>query len=253
MFLIIIKQKLYKSNTFSSKIMVRKTAKKKPKGKKKWISIVSPANFGEKEIGHSLVFEPENLLGRKLKVNLMLLTNDIRKQSTIIKFKINEIKNQCAHTVTLGYEISPLALKKTVRRKKNKLTQSFVMQTKNKVDARIKTLFVTHNKTTSVKIKQLQYAVLKEMLAFVEANNYDALVTNLLSGDLQNKIKAKLNKLMPMRYFDVYYISPNNRKNPYIITKEEIEKIRVKVGVLTPKPFKKRPFRKNAYSRHRRK
>jgi len=235
--------------------MVRATTKKKPKGKKKWVSIIAPVSFGEKEIGHSLVYEPDSLVGRTMKVNMMLLTNDIRKQSIIVKFKINEIKNNAAQTIVLGYEISPLALKKTVRRKKNKLAQSFVMTTKDKVNARIKTLFVTHNKTTSVKVKQLQYAVLKEMFEFVKANTYETLVTTLLSNNLQSKIKAKLNKLMPMRYFDVYYVSPEIRKSPFTITEDEIKKIRVKVGTLTPKPPRKRPAfkRQNAGSRNRRK
>ncbi len=63
------------------------------KGKKKWYSIVAPARFDNKPLGDSLVYEPEELIGKRVKVNLMNLTGEIKKQNMSIKFKVTEIKD----------------------------------------------------------------------------------------------------------------------------------------------------------------
>ena len=52
--------------------------------KKTWVKILSPAIFGQKEIGETIVFEPKKLVGKKIDTNLMILTGDPRKQHVTI-------------------------------------------------------------------------------------------------------------------------------------------------------------------------
>lgn len=225
--------------------------KKKLTGKKKlWVNILAPQMFGEQIIGQSLVYEPVSLVGRVLSYNLMLLTNDIKKQAILVKFKINEIKGNDAHSVVIGYETSPVALKKAIRRNKNKIIQSFVMSSNDNINARIKTIFVTSNKTTTVKLKQLQYVLLNEIFEMVGSKSYNSIVSELLSDQIQGKIKAKLDKIYPLKFFQIYHIIADSNKHAKVLTKEDVSKIKVKVSKVIPKqqtsnfrrPFVKRPY-----------
>jgi|TARA_B100001964_G_scaffold214836_1_gene252728 ribosomal protein S3AE len=54
--------------------------------KKRWISIVSPM-FNDQPIGDTNVFDIKNALGKNLKINLMTLMGDPRKQNIDLLFK----------------------------------------------------------------------------------------------------------------------------------------------------------------------
>lgn len=227
---------------------------KKLKGLKKiWVKIIAPQVFGEQEIGQSYVYNPEELLNRYVKVNLMLLTNDIKKQNTMVKFKITEIKNNCAYASLLGYEVNQLSFKKLVRRKKTKVTNSFVMMTKDNACIRFKTIFVTVSKACSMKIKQLQYVILKEVFLNAKEKDYGALVVQLISGELQSKLRAKLERIYPVKFFDVYYANTEVSKKPHIVDEEAISRIKVRVGNVVAKQFRPRHtyMQKNGPSRNR--
>ena len=64
-------------------------AKAQKKGKKVWVKINAGPEFNNIELGESYVHSPEDLMGKKFKINLSMLTGDMRKQNSNITFKIN--------------------------------------------------------------------------------------------------------------------------------------------------------------------
>ena len=83
--------------------MAKKVTKKVKKVKKRWVNVVAPVEFSSVDLGASYCVEPEDLIGRKMKVNLMHLTREMKKQNTRITFELNEIKDGKAQTKVCAY------------------------------------------------------------------------------------------------------------------------------------------------------
>ena len=62
------------------------------KGKKRWFTAIAPELFNKQELGEVAAFEPKNLPGRVLDMNLMMITRSPRDQSKKIIFEIVDTK-----------------------------------------------------------------------------------------------------------------------------------------------------------------
>ena len=51
------------------------------KKKKRWVQISGLRDFKEVQLGESYVSEPNQLMNKHIEINLMELTNDIKKQT----------------------------------------------------------------------------------------------------------------------------------------------------------------------------
>ena len=118
------------------KEIIKKSALKKKK--KTWISILAPKEFNEMEIGETLISDPQEAINKHIAVSLMAITNDIKKQSVRVVFKITEIKENKALTEIIGYEIIDAYLKRITKRAKSKVEDSYDVITKDDVKVRIK-------------------------------------------------------------------------------------------------------------------
>ena len=59
--------------------------------KKRWCQIIGPKIFRDTILGETAVIDPNMLINRALTVNLMTLTNDIKKQNINVSFLINKV------------------------------------------------------------------------------------------------------------------------------------------------------------------
>jgi len=91
---------------------VRKSALKVVK--KKWVPIYATAEFNKIKIGETYVVETKDAVNKPLKVNLMTLTMDPKKQNISVSFVTDRIEGDGVHTHVVGYQMSPVSLKKIV-------------------------------------------------------------------------------------------------------------------------------------------
>ena len=89
--------------------------------KKQWYSIIAPKLFNNVVLGETLVYEPEKMVGKCLKQNLMNLTNDIKRQNINVNFEIVNVENGKAHTEIIGYNMVTSSVKRFVRRNVEKI------------------------------------------------------------------------------------------------------------------------------------
>ncbi len=171
--------------------------------KKKWIEIVAPIFYNKQIIGESYVQEATNLINRQVKVNLMTLTRDIKKQNINAVFIIKDIKENKAFTKMIGYRMIPAALKRMIRRKKNKIESSIIMKSKDDIEFRIKPLAITHNKVSNSVATDIRRKYLELLKDKASKTNYENLIFEILGNKIQKDIKYKLSKIAPMRTFDI--------------------------------------------------
>lgn len=183
-------------------------AKKQAKvAKKLWYPILATPLFNNCVIGETLVDAPEKMLGKVIPANLMGLTGDIKKQNSVLKFKVNRIENRQGLTEVIGFEIQSASIRRLVRRGKNKIDQSFVFQTSDGKKVAIKVLMITNflaKLSVLSSLRNKNELLLKE---YVPKLDYDHLIEEVVMHKLQSNIKKILHKIYPLRIYEIRHIN----------------------------------------------
>ncbi len=168
------------------------------KKKKKWFSIYTNENFNNLKIGESLGTEVKDLIGRKIIVNLSTLFNDPKKQSINAIFKINEIKGESAIAHIVGYELSQSHLKRVMRRSKDKIEDSFICESKDKIKFRIKPFLLTKTQTKRSILASLKHKAREYFNDVSSKNDFNVLIQNIISNKVQKDLKGVIKKVYPI-------------------------------------------------------
>lgn len=166
--------------------------------KKRWIRILAPKLFNEQPIGESYVEEPQQLVGRNVTISLMILTNDPQKQSVNVSFKIIGSKNDTMLTELIGYKMLPAAAKKMMRRQREKIEDSFIVESSDKKIIRIKPLIITRGRTTGnvmATMRKLQRAYLAKTISQTDGEN---LIRDIVQKKIQHGLSQLLKRVYPV-------------------------------------------------------
>lgn len=173
------------------------------KGKKTWTKIVGPAHFKNTDLGESYVYSPQDLVGKKIKVNLSTLENDPRKQNVSIGLKIKEIKGAQVAAETISYEVLPAHVKRMVRTSKDKIDDSFIAICKDKTRVRVKPLVLTRSKTSNAVLTALRKGIKEGFIQKTEKLNFNELLREVISGKMQMGLRNEMKKVYPLSAFEI--------------------------------------------------
>ncbi|MGM5488253.1 MAG: hypothetical protein ACQESG_04860 [Nanobdellota archaeon] len=171
--------------------------------KKKWFQIIAPKLFMEQGLGEAPAVEINDLMNKKVTVNMMSLTRDPKKQGVAATFTINGIKDGRATTVLTGYRIVPTTIKRMVRRGKDRLDLTMKVKTKDKCQVEIKTILLTRGITRSSVKVSLHHNVREHLQKEVGKLEYDELLKQITQSKLQKSIFARLKKIHPVAIFEI--------------------------------------------------
>jgi ribosomal protein S3AE len=175
--------------------MARKTTKGK---KKKWFTILASKEFKHQNIGETPCYTEQELVGRKLEINLMNLLNDSKKQNIRILFKIKEIKDGNANTDLIGYKILGSYIKRILRKNVKKVENSFITETKDKDKIVIKTVFITKGKPNKAVLKNLRDTSKEFLIEQAKNHDFNNIILDVIHSKLQKSLRTKLNKIYPL-------------------------------------------------------
>lgn len=198
--------------------------------KKNWFEILAPRLFDERIIGETTVTESSKLIGRPVLLNMMVLTNDPRKQSINVKFAIHDVKDNKAFTKIVGYYLSSSYLRRLMRRATTRIDDSLLVETSDDVRVRIKLFlltrkYVTGSISTNVR-KQARSFVLKQ----VKKNTYEKLIIGIITSKFQRSLSAFLKKIYPLKSCEIKSMEIEKRK------KKAEEKVKEAPKKEEPKP-----------------
>jgi len=171
--------------------------------KKRWVPVLAPTMFKNEHLGDSYVMETGSLVSRGITVNLMNITGDMKKQNLNVSFRITEVKEGKAYTRVTGVEMQPSGIKRLVRRGRNKLDDSILVELKAGQKARIKPIIITKNLTnnhtvTAVRVRARE--IIKEVCGQL---NFETLVYDIVQMKLQRYLRTQLNAIYPIRSVDI--------------------------------------------------
>ncbi|PIN69877.1 hypothetical protein COV93_03705 [Candidatus Woesearchaeota archaeon CG11_big_fil_rev_8_21_14_0_20_43_8] len=198
--------------------------------KKKWQPIIATKLFREALIGETLIENPQDLIGKTITQNMMALTNDIKKKDTEIAFKIIDYKDHHAITEVIKFEILPSAIKRRVRRSKDRLDESFLAKTKDNRLVRIKPMMLTIANTRSSVKRDLRSALRRNLVEYLNNTSYEDVVADIVGYKLQKELAKKLRNIYPLKNCEIRKLElteEDKRKNRNILTFEKIEQMKV--------------------------
>lgn len=208
--------------------------------KKTWVRIISPKFLGEKELGESYIEEISNSVGKKVEINLMKITGDIKTQNCTVKFEINEAKDELLRTRIVAYQYLSSSIKRLVRRKMNRVDDSLVIMTKDNLKVRIKPMLLTRGKVSKSVEYKLRLDTKNELLKIVHKTNYDDLFSDVINNRIQRDLKNLLKPIHPLRAVLIRVLKEENhhaaklavegkssKKTKYSVKKEKsVEKVK---------------------------
>lgn len=180
----------------------RKTTVTKVK-KKKWFPIYAPKSFGEVMLGESYVGEAEELNGKYITSNLSTITKSMRKQSVNVQFKVTSVVEGKGQTETVGYSLVNAAVKRLVRRGRDKISDSFLAKTKDKKILRFKPIIITNNHGTKSVQSALRLEARRLIREYAFTKTVDEIFNEVSDSKIQKSIKDSCGKIFPVRGVDL--------------------------------------------------
>ena len=175
----------------------------KQRSKKKWLSIVAKGEFNNVKLGESLVATPQHLLNKYLKINLMTLTNDPKKQGITVRFAVKNVDGNTGVAELVGYQMNTSHIKRLVRKAIKRIDDSFILKTKDNVSYEVKPLLIARHKTTQSVATTIRKRV-RELLqnSFQNMTSEDVfmyVITNKLQMDVKNDVR----KIYPLAISEI--------------------------------------------------
>jgi small subunit ribosomal protein S3Ae len=168
------------------------------KKKKRWFEIIAPKEFKSKRIGETLAIEPNEIIGRKLRVNLMNLIDDFRRQGVSVHFRVVSVTDNSAICKTTGYDLLRSHVRRLVRKGSSKMDDSFIVEAKDGLKFRIKPFVVSRHKLNDSSISSIRKKTSEFFKNRIREADSEDVFGAIVRGKLQRELRSNLMKICPI-------------------------------------------------------
>lgn len=169
---------------------------------KQWFPIIASNFFGGKKIGQTPANSPENLIGRRIDLNAVELTNDLNKYYIKLHFRITSV-NGAAIAEFDGFECLQDYISRMVLRRIKRIDSIQDLKTTDGVMLRVKGLTIISKKATSNVERKIREFVSKIIKEEVEKSTLEKFLEKVLSNEIKNKIIKQGRVIYPIRNFEI--------------------------------------------------
>ena len=182
--------------------------------KKHWAQLLAPKSFDNAVLGESFVGDKEELLRKSVTANLMTLTDDPRKQTYNIRFDVKDLREGKATTQVVGLAMSPSAIKRLMRRGRDKIDDSFVVKIAGGRVIRVKPVLVTNTAASKAAQTELRHTVRKRLKDLYVKMRFDDIVKDIIDTKTQRMLRDLCSKTHPLKSADIreVIVLPRDRK-----------------------------------------
>ncbi len=170
---------------------------------KKWYRVFVPETFGRVEIGDTISADPENMIGRVMTATLGEVMQDYSKSHIKMKFRINSVAGDAAHTEFVGHEVTRDYLRSLVKRRASRIDTILPLITKDGKKLRVTVVCLTLSRVDRSQAHAIRQAVAQQMLARAAASYFDTLVKEIMSGDAARDIFKIVKTIYPIRRVEI--------------------------------------------------
>jgi small subunit ribosomal protein S3Ae len=177
--------------------------KKKKVKAKKWFRVISPKFFGRREIGRTLTTSPEALIGRRIGVSAIELTEDIKKYYLKFNFRIEGVKEDKAYTRFDSSECLRDYISRMVLKRRRKVDSIQDLRTKDGVRLRVKGIAMIPRRIKSSIEKRVRDRIKEIVQKEVESGSLDDFLKKLINDEIKNKVLVEVSKIYPVSKFEI--------------------------------------------------
>ncbi|MBS3107245.1 hypothetical protein J4419_06335 [Candidatus Woesearchaeota archaeon] len=171
--------------------------------KKRWFPILAPKYFGDRLIGEVPAAEPKALIGKILTVNLFTLTDNIKRQNFEVSLVVDSVEGDAGHTSILGMRMIPTSIRRMIRKGRARLDITVRAITKKEEAVAVKLLLITKKSVRGSVYHALNNTSRNFVSRRIADSEFAAIAEELVDGRLAKDLKAKVNKIYPLRSCDV--------------------------------------------------
>lgn len=178
---------------------------RKKRVKKEWFLILAPEYLGNKEIGKTLTNNPKNLVGRRLVISAIDLTNDLSKYYLKLGFRIISFDGNKKIAKT-EFDSSECLRDYIARMIVRRVTRIDVIQdeiTKDNKKIRVKSIAVLPRRPTSSVRRAVRKKISEEIKEIVSNCILAKFVHGILNEEWKKRIADKIRKIYPLRNFEI--------------------------------------------------
>ncbi len=167
--------------------------------KKFWFKIISPAHFGQKELGESYLPSAESAQGRVVDVTLKELTGNVRDQNAYVRFRVRGNDRGALQTEALAFFLTPAYVRRAVKKSTHRVDHYFTGVSLDGRKIIIKGLLITFRKVQRSLRAKLQRGLHDLLAEEVRKNSWDNFLAAVITGRIQQQMKKTLHKYYPLR------------------------------------------------------
>ena len=171
--------------------------------KKEWYPIIAPKVFQNAVLGETTVYEPQQMMGKGLTINLMTLTNDAKRQNININFEVVDVQNGKGLANVVGYSMVQSSIRRMMRRNIERIDMSFSCKTSDNKDLRVKPLLITRSATIGSVVAKIRRTAQDFIVKYIGSASYDSLINDLVTQKLQASLRKEINRIYPLRVCEI--------------------------------------------------
>lgn len=176
-------------------------AAKKAKSKA-WFTLLSPEIFGGAQIGKTMVSDPDNLVGRRINVSAVEVTNNFNKYYMKFTFRVGEISGDKARTNFDGSECMRDYISRMVVRHVKRIDTVQDLKTKDGVDIRVKGMAIVSKHAKSNTVKALRRKIAGMVVRMVQEQRLGDFIDGMMTDKLKGQILREIRTIYPVRNFE---------------------------------------------------
>ncbi len=190
-----------------------KKAKLTKKIKKKfWFNIIAPQEFKGVKLGQIYLTHPEKCIGREMKYNLREITRNSKDQFITLNLLLTKVSGQTINAELMGYKMVPSFIRRMSRKKTEKVEDSYLLETKDKIPIRIKTTIITRGNTTKSVCSHIRKLAKEHVTKYAEKNPFVQFVQAATKKMVSIELKRKLAKTFPIKTVEIREIQRQDKK-----------------------------------------
>lgn len=185
--------------------------------KKRWYKLVAPALFNNEVLGESPALDAGVVEKRTITANLMTLTRDMKKQHVDVTFEVNKIQGDSAFTEFKRYEINPTFIKRSVRRNRSRVDDSFAAITADGWKLQVKPFLLTRFATPKSITTALRKKTRDFIIRAIAKNTRDTILHDVVSMKLQRLLRDAVKNIYNLRSCEIRVLDvlgPTTEKPP---------------------------------------
>lgn len=171
--------------------------------KKHWVAIHAPKSFNSTFLGETVVDDAQKVVGKSITTSLMMLTDDPRKQAYNIRFDVTAVHEGKATTQAIGVEMTPSAIKRLIRRHRDKISDSFILRIAGGRLIRVKPILITRTKASRSAQTGMRLLARQHLREQWQRMRFDDIIIDIIDMKTQRMLRDLCSKIHPIRSADI--------------------------------------------------